>query len=94
MTVKPIIYRINLLNLRDVQLDLKVLWDGHLARPNLGGQDVHPTRDQDFRKRVAHRVNFAHGKRLLDALGILSIAPLTLQSAGGFIIELINERTV
>ena len=42
---------------RDVQLDLKVLWDGHLARPNLGGQDAHPTRDQGFRKRVAHRVS-------------------------------------
>jgi capsular polysaccharide biosynthesis protein/Tfp pilus assembly protein PilF len=45
-------------NLRDVQLDLKVLWDGHLARPSLGRQDAHPTRDQDFRKRVEHRVNF------------------------------------
>ena len=26
------------------QIDLKALWDGHLARPDLGGQDAHPTR--------------------------------------------------
>jgi hypothetical protein len=24
-----------------------LLWDGHLARPNLGGQDAHPTRLSD-----------------------------------------------
>ena len=32
---------------------LALLWGGHLARPNLGGQDAHPTRLSD---RIAHRV--------------------------------------
>jgi hypothetical protein len=36
---------------KNEQLDLKVLWDGHLARPNLGGQDAHPTRDKGFQKK-------------------------------------------
>ena len=34
------------MNLRDVQLGLKVLWDRHLARLNLGRQDAHLTGDQ------------------------------------------------
>ena len=34
-----------------MQLDLKVLWGGHLARPDLGGQDAHPTRDQGFQRK-------------------------------------------
>ena len=38
---------------------MKVLWGGHLARPDLGGQDAHPTRDQEFQKKAAHRVKLS-----------------------------------
>ena len=41
----------------DVQLDLKALWDGHLARPNLGGQDAHPTVKTKFVIRDRHLLN-------------------------------------
>ena len=39
---------------RDVQLEMKVLWDGHLARPNLGGQDAHPTIRSRILKKELH----------------------------------------
>ena len=42
--------------LRDVQLDLRVLWDGRLARPDWAGKMPTPREIKGFRKRVAHRV--------------------------------------
>jgi hypothetical protein len=41
---------------RDVQLDLKVLWDGRLARPDWAGEKPTPQQIRGFRKRAAHRV--------------------------------------
>ena len=39
-----------------MQLNLKVLWDGHLARPNWAGRMPIPQLIRGFNRKVAHRV--------------------------------------
>ena len=43
--------------IRDVQLDWKVLWDGHLARPDWAGKMPTPQLVRDFGCKVVHRVS-------------------------------------
>ena len=43
---------------RDVQLNLKVLWDGHLARPDWAGKMPTPQLIKGCNRKVAHRVRY------------------------------------
>ena len=49
-------FAFHILYLMDGQLDLKVLWDGHLAHPSWAGKMPTPQFIKGFNDKVAHRV--------------------------------------
>jgi hypothetical protein len=48
----------NLLSIYNVQLDLKALWDGRLARPDWAGKMPTPQEIKGSDGKVAHRIEY------------------------------------